>query len=480
MHARWFVRSRPLLLLAVTVLLGACTAKSPNIVFEPKAKWTTQKPIDDLKEMPQDTTAYLDKARQDIPLLDPQTAKSREQGYIDRFFGPWRCGNPAYARKSAMRSLAAYSRNPGYDDLGQPHTKAWADALASNANLRFFNKSQRPAITVANTNLRAIPTMDHRFGTPGKPGQGYPFDLLQVSALWVGTPVMVDHLSRDGAWALVETAIAPGWVRTEDLAYADEAFQADYLSKPFAAFIAEDVPLLPGPGQGLRAGVGVVLPAEDSDGVRLKVRVPVAGAGSGAIRQAQTQSVWVTQGQAGLMPLTPTPANIARAANKMMGQPYGWGGLDGKRDCSATTRDVLAPFGLWLPRNSAAQAKSGVYIPLEGMTGEEKEQAILKNGVPYLTLIWMPGHILLYVGQYKGHPAVFHEPWGLRTLEADGSQGRRVIGKSVVTTLRVGEIYPEVGPERIMLNRVRGMTLVAPETGTECVVPDDDTSQEIQ
>jgi hypothetical protein len=476
MRARWIVRSRPLLLLAIAVLVGACSPKTPEITFEPKVKWTTQKPIDDLKEMPQDTTAYLDKTREDTPLLDPQTAKMREEGFIDRLFGPWRCDNPAYARKSAMRSMSAYSRNPGYDDLGQPHTKAWADAVASNANLRFFDKSHRPAITVANTNLRAIPTMDHRFGTPGKPGQGYPFDLLQVSALWVGTPVVVDHLSRDGAWALVETAIAPGWVRTEDLAYVDEVFMTQYLAKPFVAFIAEDVPLLPGPGKGLRAGVGVVLPTDDSDGVRLRVQVPAAGPGG----HAQTQPVWVTQGQAALMPLAATPANIARTANQMLGQPYGWGGLDGKRDCSATTRDALAPFGLWLPRNSASQAKSGVYISLEGMTGEEKEQAILKNGVPYLTLIWMPGHILLYIGQYKGHPAVFHEPWGLRTLDPDGSEGRRVIGKTVITTLRVGEIYPEVGPDRILLNRVRGMTLVAPETGKECVVPEDDTTQDSQ
>ncbi|WP_243360706.1 SH3 domain-containing protein [Fundidesulfovibrio terrae] len=459
-------------LIVLAFLAGACSTTPHDVTFEPKPKWSASKPLDDLKELPQDALAYMDKAKADAPLLTPETAKMRSEIYIDRLFAPWRGGNPAYARKSANRSLAAYSRNPGYDASGMAHLKPWADRIAWNANLRAFGSQRRPAIAVNNTNLRAIPTMDPRFGTPGRPGQGYPFDLLQVSALWIGTPVLVDHISRDGAWALVETAIAPGWVRTADLAYVDDPFMSQYLSKAFGTVIAENVPLLP----GVQAGVGAVLAVEDTDGVRLRLAVPAPGPGG----RAETRPVWVTQGQAGLMPMPATASNIARAANQMMGQPYGWGGLDGKRDCSAATRDVLAPFGLWLPRNSAAQAKSGMYIPLEGMTGEEKEQAILKNGVPYSTLVWMPGHILLYIGQYKGHPVVFHDVWGMRTLEPNGTEGRKVIGKAVVTTLRVGEIYPEVGPERIMLNRVRGITLVAPAGGKDGLEPEGEASEEGQ
>lgn len=479
MHKPQFFRPARFAVLALALILSACgTTKAPDISFQPKPKWgEAKKPLDDLRELPQDAAAYIDKAKAEQPFLSAEAAKMRSEVYLERLFAPWRGGgNGAYARKSAMRSLSAYSRNLGYDESGQPRTKAWADRIVQNANLRYFANARRPAIAVANTNLRAIPTMDNRFGTPGKPGQGYPFDILQVSALWLGTPMLVDHVSRDGAWALVETAIAPGWVRTDELAYVDDAFITQYHSRPFAAFVAEDVPLLPGPGKGLRAGVGTVLPVEDSDGVRLKVMVPVAGAGG----RAETSPVWLTQGQAALMPLAATPVNVARAANQMMGQTYGWGGLDGKRDCSAATRDLLAPFGLWLPRNSAAQAKSGSFMSLEGMSPEEKEQAILRNGVPYGTLIWMPGHILLYIGQYKGHPIVFHNVWGMRTLEPNGTEGRKVVGKAVVTTLRLGEIYPEVGPGRIMLNRVKGMTLVAPSGGKDGFEPEGEAPEDGQ
>ena len=478
MHESQRFRPALFLLLALALFAGAC-ARQPRpqeITFAPKPKWVEKKPIDDLKELPQDSLAYVDKNKAEEPLFSSEDAKLRSTDYVEHLFAPWRCANSAYARKMAMRSLTAYSKRPGFDANGMAHLKPWADRIAWNANLRSRGTPGRAAIAVANTNLRAIPTMDPRFGTPGRPGQGYPFDLLQVSALWVGTPLMVDHLSRDGTWALVETAIAPGWVPTSDLAYVSDEFMPQYLNKPFACFVADNVPLLSGPGQGVRAGVGAVLPVEDTDGVRLKVMVPAAVPGG----RAETRPVWGTQGQAALMPLAATASNIARAANQMMGQPYGWGGIDGKRDCSAATRDVLAPFGLWLPRNSAAQAKTGTYISLEDLSGEEKEQAILKSGVPFGTLIWMPGHILLYIGQYKGHPVVFHDVWGMRTLEPDGSEGRKVIGKAVVTTLRVGEIYPEVGPDRIMLNRVRGMTLVAPGNGKEACEPEPEAPAEEQ
>jgi len=475
MHSRILQRASALVLLALVLLAGACGPKGGEVSFEPKAKWgasTSRKPLDDLKELPQDAGVYLDAAKADQLLLSTEAARMRAGVYLDRLFGPWRGANPAYARKAAAKSLAAYSRNPGYDDSGQMRLRPWSDRINWNANMRYFGASRRPAIAVANTNLRAIPTLDHRLGPPGRPGQGYPFDMLQVSALWIGTPVLVDHVSRDGAWALVETAIAPGWVRTQDLAFVDDAFIAQYTARPFAAVIRENVSL----GAGASAGVGAVLPVEETDGVRLKISVPTAGPGN----RAATAGVWLTQGEAALLPLAATSANIARTVNQMLGQPYGWGGLDGKRDCSAATRDALAPFGVWLPRNSSAQAKSGSFISLEGMSPEEKEQTILRNGVPFSTLVWMPGHILLYIGQYKGHPIVFHNVWGMRTLEPGGGEGRRVIGKAVITTLRVGEIYPEVGPERILLNRVRGITLIAPNGGKDSAEPDGETPDESQ
>ena len=52
------------------------------------------------------------------------------------------------------------------------------------------------------------------------------------------------------------------------------------------------------------------------------------------------------------MPIAMTPANFARLGNQILGQHYGWGGMLGLRDCSAMTRDLMTPFGIWLPRGN--------------------------------------------------------------------------------------------------------------------------------
>ena len=450
--------SRVLPLLMVLAFLGACAPHVPTGVgsYAPPAKPVSKQPIDDLAVLPQDAKAYLDKNQADKPLVSQDVAKAMLDEYLARFYAPWREQAQGLTRKTAQRFFTAYAHNPGYDESGQPRTKPWADHLAWQANLNHFPNVNRPAITTADTSLRAMPTQEPRFGPPGKPGQGYPFDILQVSALWPGTPVYVDHVSRDGGWALVQTAIAPGWIRTADLAYVDEDFISQWTSRPMVGLVQDKVALLTGRGTGPTVGVGAVLPAVDTDGVGFTVLVPVAGAAS----KAQMEKTRLSGDQAVLLPMPITPANVAKVADQLMGQAYGWGGLDGKRDCSAATKDIFAPFGVWLPRNSASQAHLGQFMPLDGMTPEEKEQVILQQGIPYATLIWMPGHIMLYVGQYQGRPVVFQNLWGLRTLEKDGSTGRKVIGKAVISTLHLGEIYPEVGWEHIPLQRVQGLSVI--------------------
>jgi hypothetical protein len=119
------------------------------------------------------------------------------------------------------------------------------------------------------------------------------------------------------------------------------------------------------------------------------------------------------------MPLPATPRQIAAVADRMMGQTYGWGGIDDKRDCSSMVRDLFAPFGIYLPRNSSSQAKSGPSMSLEGLTPAQKEEAILSRGVPFATLVWMPGHIMLYVGSFGG---VVDTTGGLRTEDTEGGR----------------------------------------------------------
>ena len=86
---------------------------------------------------------------------------------------------------------------------------------------------------------------------------------------------------------------------------------------------------------------------------------------------------------------------------------------------------------------------------------------ILDKGVPFLTVIWMPGHIMLYVGTHQGKPLVFHNTWGLRTQSASGGESRLIIGKAVITTLEPGQELPDLArPKGNLLYRIEAMTLL--------------------
>ena len=146
--------------------------------------------------------------------------------------------------------------------------------------------------------------------------------------------------------------------------------------------------------------------------------------------------------------------------NRMLGTPYGWGDSGGNRDCSGTARDLFTPFGIWLPRNSAAQAKAFPFVAFEECNGEEKEKILISGAVPFATLLRVPGHIMVYLGEFRGEPCVFHSTWGIRTSR-DGREGRHIIGAAVITTLTPGEGVEDFDPSRgDLVDRLEGMTFI--------------------
>jgi len=167
-----------------------------------------------------------------------------------------------------------------------------------------------------------------------------------------------------------------------------------------------------------------------------------------------------------LQPLRLTQANIAGMANELINKSYGWGGLYQNRDCSAMLKDLFAPFGLWLPRHSSDQAlEGGFFVDLSPFSPTEREALILKRGIPFLTLIWMKGHIMLYIGSHQGRPLVFHNMWGIKTRNLLGREGRSVVGHAAITTLHPGaELANAESPGGGLLNRVTGMTLLATQS----------------
>jgi hypothetical protein len=97
---------------------------------------------------------------------------------------------------------------------------------------------------------------------------------------------------------------------------------------------------------------------------------------------------------------------------------------------------------------------TGARISLRNIPVGERSRAIVNRGVPFATLIQFPGHIMLYIGERDGEPLVFHNMWGVQTRGG----GRAVVGRAVVTSLRLGAEIPDRQNNSLMLDRVAVMS----------------------
>jgi len=415
--------------------------------------------INDLKRFPQNPFRYL-AGRPGDPLVDSVTAAAEARAFRERFFAPWSRSRPVHDKEAVMWAWKSFT--PGDPSLVgvnlRPPGEAWFAAMREQARMDAYGTLNERAITVREADLRNFPTGAPLFRDPSIPGEGFPFDYLQQTALKPGEPLFVSHLSKDRDWAFVESPQAAGWIDVRNMAFADADFIAKWMSRPLAVAVRERITLTRSSGIFLfRTGIGGVLPMEETSDSAwfLSVLAPFRAPDG----RAEFVAVDVSHEKFVHFPLEYTPWNMAKLMSQMEGEPYGWGGLFGYRDCSGTIRDLFVPFGLWLPRHSSDQAKRGKRIDLSGLSLEEKTKRIRQGGVPFRTLLWMPGHVMLYAGSFRGEIVIFHAFWGIRTVE-NGKEGRKVIGRTVFTSLEPGKEVPEADPEGGLLKRIESMTLL--------------------
>lgn len=435
----------------------------------------------DLIELPQDLSVYAKRCGENRSLLSSDEQKRHDARFNKRFFAAWDPTLRHPPKNDVFEALTALNPTNGFAENLRPYSADRWQALRSNcAESRYGETPVRPAITTTSAHLRRLPTDSPYFADPNRAGEGFPFDYMQNSVLWAATPVAVVHASRDGAWVYVTTNLVSGWTRATNLAAVDKKFMSAWRSKPLGAIIRDNAALVVAEKRdavtdeyaSIRAHIGAIFPlAQPAPGKKapqsphVSVYVPMRGPDGKAVMATALAPLYALRPK----PLALTPGNVAMVGQEMIGQPYGWGGLFEQRDCSATMRDLFTPFGLWLPRNSHPQGRTGARLDLAALSPDEKEAAIMRNGVPFFSLIGMKGHIGLYLGTYatdeRETPTMFHNVWGLRTISGRGDkkrEGRGVIGKAVVTTLRPGAEHPDISTPASILDRIAGI-VVLPE-----------------
>lgn len=400
----------------------------------------------DLVDVPQQGKQYLPRDA-DEPILSAPQQELRARQYLELHFAPWEGDGLAHLQVTPEQLIAlqrATLRKNGWGRNQKPIPKATLASIKKQIEVPFAS-ANRNGIALVQSDLRVLPTKNPFYPPNPAPSAAYSFDRLQNSTLKPGEPLRLLHFSLDSAWVFVSSGTAVGWVEKSRVTEVSDAFATTWRQLPQAVFIRDNNALKSARnGRALAlAKLGTLLAIRDN-----RPLLPVRAADGGA----QMEEVATPPGCFAPFPLRFTPRNAVKIMDAIGSERYGWGGSLGLRDCSAMTRDYFTAFGIWLPRNSSDQAKVGEFTPLKQLPTSQRGELLLQKGIPFATLVHLPGHIMLYVGQHGGKPIVFHNLWGIHILK-DKKPDRYVIGRTIFSTLRPGAEFPNRAPNRLLEDR---------------------------
>lgn len=290
----------------------------------------------------------------------------------------------------------------------------------------------RWAAAVRATSVRALPTPVKMLEEIGD----IEFDQVQFTLIKLWTPVTIFHTTRDGAWSYIQAPYVRGWVKSKDIAiFSSRDDLKHYVkSNQFLVVLGESIPVYEDSALQAfyqRPSMGSIIPLKKKSEAGYEVWMPTRNA-DGKVN-LQTAYIDSKSDVSTEFPAF-TQANIIRQAFKLLGARYGWGGMYDGRDCSGFTHDVFLSMGLEMPRDSKQQAfvgtQLGHYSPFED---QGDKAAALRSGGAGLTLLRMPLHLMLYLGEENGNFYVIHSTWAERISMTSDEKNR--INQVVVSDL---------------------------------------------
>jgi hypothetical protein len=304
------------------------------------------------------------------------------------------------------------------------------DGITDKVKVRF-------GLVVRRTSIRAFPTDQLAMSHP----RDYEFNMFQYTAIKANKPVALLSVTRDGQWGYIKSYFCWGWVPLGDIAIArDKKEISNYLNqKPFLVVTGNFIDIYQDAKctrfrQRAQMGTSISLLSEEEKTYR--VLLPQRD----KQRYLEFTQAFIRKEEdvhPGYLPYT--SRNVINQAFKLLNAPYGWGGMWEERDCSRFILDVFSTFGITFPRNSSQQAKIGQKIALfnKDSSNEERRKA-LDKAIPGITILQLPGHVMLYLGKENGKYYIIHDIWAYRQPESFFDR-IKYLGKVVVSDLSLGE-----------------------------------------
>jgi len=431
------------IILSIVIFTG-CSLKDTQI------KTSTSVEIYDLVNIPQDVTFFSKNIEKNVPLQEAQVR------YAQRYFHIWNIDKPKENLNSIKWPFIAFRAGKNYGENLQPLEQSFFDMMLENANFEAYATFNAKALTLKEVNLRVFPTIRPLLKDPSLAGEGFPFDYLQNSTIHANEPIFVSHYSKDREWAYVFSNFASGWIKTDKFVILEKEHIKAWQNAQQVAIIKEGEPIYDLDGNFLfksKIGMMFALISEDEKAYTVLSVASYKNSKPLFLRSKISKNVATKE----ILRLDEN--SLTAIVNEVSKTNYGWGGMYEQRDCSSMLRDMFAPFGIWLPRNSLQQSKVGRVISLSDLSDEEKINIIKEKAVPFQTLLYKKGHVVLYVGTFNDEIIVFHNTWGIRTKK-DGIEGRVVVGKAVFSSLNIGKYVENYDEESSMLKNLISMNII--------------------
>ena len=297
-------------------------------------------------------------------------------------------------------------------------------------------KVQLYAVGVKRTEIRMYPTS----GVWGYDNANDPDDEAVNSALDVNEPFVIRAKCtiNDETFYWGFSYNCSGWVEAEDVAIFEtkdewiESWKVEVGGNDFIVVTQDGITLEPSQSNASISNVelrlGTVLKLVPSDEIpetvnnrgtwnNYVVYLPTRDENGKYVKSyaliAEHHNVSI-----GYLPLT--QRNLLNIAFSCLGNRYGWGGMLGAMDCTLYTRTVYKCFGLDIPRNTTSQQNvPNRVFNIADLDDEQKENVI--EGLPVGTIMFFPGHAVIYVGNENGTSYVISDTGSLSDSEGEVS-----------------------------------------------------------
>lgn len=393
-------------------------------------------------------------------------AEGIKKGYIyDIFNEP-----NEVAKEYVVTMINCVSKIPEGDRYknGSKVNKEYYDKLIDDMNLKEIKDkiSIEYGLVVKRGSIRTFPTSDRVF----KGDKEYDLDRFMESAIYAAEPCIIYAFSKDGKWCFCKTYNYLGWIKKENIAFGSKKEIEEYCKcKDFIVVTGKKINLGYNPFiealRNLDIDMGVKLPIETNLS-KEELIYDMYSEGNYVVKYPLRESNSKLKFTNILIPynedvhrgyLKCNRSNILKQIFKFQGERYGWGGEFNGRDCSSLIIDTFRSFGIQFPRNSGDQLKKSVGKTLlvhKEMTYHERLKMLdsLKPG----TLIFLNGHVAMFIGNYKNSHYIIHDVIGVFVNKKDyekKNKGQKeqvneekiYLGIKGVTVSELKEIYTSSG-----------------------------------